>query len=108
MNAIPFFPYGKFGVRSEQIDPDQIPFADVRSRREDGSPARRSTASGPFLLDLGMGEQRSQTGPTYDVDLNTYVSVHVSWNSTGSAENGNDMRNGNVNCIATWICNKFY
>jgi hypothetical protein len=35
-------------------------------------PARRSTASGPFLLDLGMGEQRSQTGPTYDVDLNTY------------------------------------
>jgi hypothetical protein len=72
MNAIPFFPYGKFGVCPEQIDPDQIPFADVRSRREDGSPARRSTASGPFLLDLGMGEQRSQTGPTYDVDLNTY------------------------------------
>jgi hypothetical protein len=72
MNAIPFVPHGKFGVRSEQIDPDQIPFADVRSRREDGSPARRSTASGPFLLDLGMGEQRSQTGPTYDVDLNTY------------------------------------
>ena len=22
MNAIPFFPYGKLGVRSEQIDPD--------------------------------------------------------------------------------------
>jgi hypothetical protein len=35
-------------------------------------PARRSTASGPLLLDLGMDEQRSQTGPTYDVDLNTY------------------------------------
>src|SRR4051794_20664522 len=32
----------------------------------------------------------------------------VSWNPARSAENGRDMRNGNVNCFASWICNKFY
>src|SRR3954451_21449100 len=36
------------------------------------------------------------------------VTSEVSWNPTWSAVNGNNMRNGNVNCVAAWTCNKFY
>jgi len=32
----------------------------------------------------------------------------VSWNPAWPAVNGRDMRNGNVNRVAAWICNKFY
>jgi hypothetical protein len=83
---------------------------------------------GPFHVSTQKRTPRQSAGPSCVVSSGTgrccgrlivvilecltgllhQIASVVSWNPTWSAKNGDDMRNGNVNCIAAWVCNKFH